>query len=70
MLTIVLADGSGHEDRKGGPPSLIDVVMREDARRMLSQGCRPSTTAVFRYIVPVFGDSGWFWPGAGGVFAK
>jgi transposase-like protein len=37
MLTVVPGDGSGHEGRKDGSPSLIDEVVREGARRMLAE---------------------------------
>src|SRR5215469_17861813 len=33
MLTVVPGDGSGHEGRKDGSPSLIDEIVREGARR-------------------------------------
>src|SRR5437764_164438 len=37
MLTVVPGDGSGHDDEKGGSPSLIDEIVREGARRMLAE---------------------------------
>src|SRR5947207_9393190 len=37
MLTVVPGDGSGHEGRKDGSPSLIDEIVREGARRMLAE---------------------------------
>jgi transposase-like protein len=37
MLTVVAGDGSGHEGRKDGSPSLIDEIVREGARRMLAE---------------------------------
>jgi transposase-like protein len=37
MLTVVPDDGSGHEGRKDGSPSLIDEIVREGARRMLAE---------------------------------
>src|SRR5215469_11156665 len=37
MLTVVPGDDSGHEGRKDSPPSLIDEIVREGARRMLAE---------------------------------
>jgi transposase-like protein len=37
MLTVVPGDGSDHEGRKDGSPSLIDEIVREGARRMLAE---------------------------------
>ena len=37
MLTVVPGEGSGHEGRKDGSPSLIDEIVREGARRMLAE---------------------------------
>src|SRR5437764_3175860 len=45
MLTVVPGDGSGHDDEKGGPPSLIDEIVREGARRMLAQALQAEVDA-------------------------
>ena len=48
MLTVVPGDGSGHEGRKDGSPSLIDEIVREGARRMLAEALQAEVDA---YIV-------------------
>ena len=38
-------EGSGHEDRQDGPPSLIDEIVREGARRMLAEALHAEVDA-------------------------
>src|SRR5256885_5688685 len=45
MFTVVPGDGSGHEDGKGVPPSLIDEIVREGARRMLAEALQAEVDA-------------------------
>jgi putative transposase len=45
MLTVVPGDGSGHETRKDGSPSLIDEIVREGARRMLAEALQAEVDA-------------------------
>src|SRR5437764_15292322 len=45
MLTVVPGDGSGHDDEKGGSPSLIDEIVREGARRMLAEALQAEVDA-------------------------
>ena len=45
MLTVVPGDGSGHEGRKDGSPSLIDEIVREGARRMLAEALQAEVDA-------------------------
>src|SRR5262249_6925640 len=45
MLTVVSGDGSGHEGGKDHAPSLIDVIVREGARRMLAEALQAEVDA-------------------------
>jgi hypothetical protein len=45
MFTVVPGDGSGHEGRKDGSPSLIDEIVREGARRMLAEALQAEVDA-------------------------
>jgi hypothetical protein len=45
MLTVVPGDGSGHEGKKDGSPSLIDEIVREGARRMLAEALQAEVDA-------------------------
>ena len=45
MLTVVPGDGSGHEGGNDHPPSLIDEIVREGARRMLAEALQAEVDA-------------------------
>jgi len=45
MLTVVPGEGSGHDDRKSGSPSLIDEIVRAGARRMLAEALQAEVDA-------------------------
>ena len=45
MLTVVPGEGSGHEGGKDVPPSLIDEIVREGARRMLAEALQAEVDA-------------------------
>jgi hypothetical protein len=63
MLTVVPGDGSGHEGGKDVPPSLIDEIVREGARRMLAEGSLRHRAALHRVLGsntrPPAGDHLW-----------
>jgi putative transposase len=58
MLTVVPGDGSGHEEGKGGPPSLIDEIVREGARRMLAQALQAEVDAYIAAHAAERGEDG------------
>jgi transposase-like protein len=58
MLTVVPGDGSGHDDGKGGSPSLIDEIVREGARRMLAEALQAEVDAYIAAHATERGEDG------------
>jgi transposase-like protein len=58
MLTVVPGDGSGHDDGKGGSPSLIDEIVREGARRMLAEALQAEVDAYIAAHAAERGEDG------------
>jgi transposase-like protein len=58
MLTVVPGDGSGHEGRKDGSPSLIDEIVREGARRMLAEALQAEVDAYIAAHAAERGEDG------------
>ena len=58
MLTVVSGEGSGHEGGKDGPPSLIDEIVREGARRMLAPALAAEVDAYITQFAAECGEDG------------
>src|SRR5215468_8470915 len=58
MLTVVSGDGSDHEGGKDAPPSLIDEIVREGARRMLAQALAAEVDAYIAQFAAERGGDG------------
>jgi hypothetical protein len=58
MLTVVPGDGSGHEGGKDVPPSLIDEIVREGARRMLAEALQAEVDAYIAAHAAERGEDG------------
>ncbi len=58
VLTVVAGDGSGHEGRKDGSPSLIDEIVREGARRMLAEALQAEVDAYIAAFAAERDDDG------------
>ncbi len=58
MLTVVPADGSGHEGRKDSSRSLIEEIVREGARRMLAEALAAEVDACIAAFAAERGEGG------------